>query len=172
MGGLACPCCGRAYRHSAQREMMQCSTCRKHVHSACDPDASEEKVIEKRAVQFNYMYVCKICKGQQAMKSPSVVAGNAFAAPISRAYDDPSPSDPNDEEYDPKSEGKAAALAAQRKKMQQMASQQMAKPPGFAWGAQKGLPGPEGAAAMTAASLAEKKKRVAEIRARKGRTPK
>ena len=24
--GLACLCCGRAYRHSAQREMMQCST--------------------------------------------------------------------------------------------------------------------------------------------------
>ena len=24
--GLACPCCGRAYRHSAQREMMQCSS--------------------------------------------------------------------------------------------------------------------------------------------------
>ena len=149
--------------------MMQCSSCRKHVHSSCDPEASEEKVIERRAVQFNYMYICKICKGQQAMKSPSVVAGNAFAAPISRAYDDPSPSDPNDEEYDPKNEGKAAALAAQRKKMQQMASQQMAKP-GFTWGAQKGLPGPEGA--MTAASLAEKKKRVAEIRARKGRTPK
>ena len=167
--GLACPCCGRAYRHSAQREMMQCSSCRKHVHSTCDPEASEEKVIERRAVQFNYMYICKICKGQQAMKSPSVVAGNAFAAPISRAYDDPSPSDPNDEEYDPKSEGKATALAAQRKKMQQMASQQMAKP-GFTWGAQKGLPGPEGA--MTAASLAEKKKRVAEKRARKGRTPK
>ena len=165
--GLACPCCGRAYRHSAQREMMQCSSCRKHVHSSCDPEASEEKVIERRAVQFNYMYICKICKGQQALKSPSVVAGNAFAAPISRAYDDPSPSDPNDEEYDPKNEGKAGLLAAQRKKMQQMTNQSK---PGFSWGAQKGLPGPEGVS--TASSLAEKKKRVAEIRSRKGRTPK
>ena len=60
--------CGRAYRHSAQREMIQCSMCRKHVHSACDPEATEEKILERRAVQFNYMYVCKICKGQQAMK--------------------------------------------------------------------------------------------------------
>jgi predicted amidophosphoribosyltransferase len=43
--GLACPCCGRAYRHSAQRDMMQCTLCRKHVHTACDPEACEEKVL-------------------------------------------------------------------------------------------------------------------------------
>ena len=42
--GLACPCCGRAYRHSAQRDMMQCTLCRKHVHTTCDPEACEEKV--------------------------------------------------------------------------------------------------------------------------------
>lgn len=51
------------------------------------------KVLEKRAEQFTYMYVCKICKGQQTMKSPGVVAGNTFNAPISRTYDDPSPAD-------------------------------------------------------------------------------
>ena len=27
--GLACPICGRAYRHSAQKEMMQCATCKR-----------------------------------------------------------------------------------------------------------------------------------------------
>jgi len=27
--GLACPICGRAYRHSAQKEMMQCGRCKK-----------------------------------------------------------------------------------------------------------------------------------------------
>ena len=156
--GLACPCCGRAYRHSAQREMVQCSSCRKHVHNSCDPDASEEKVLEKRSVQYNYMYVCKICKGQQAMKSPSVVAGNAFAAPISRAYDDPSP-ESNVEEM----EAKPGMMVVKKKTMPNLGPK-----PGFTWGAQKGLPGPEG----SAASLAEKKKRVAEIRARKGRTPK
>ena len=36
--GLACPICGRAYRHSAQKEMMQCGTC-------------------KRYVKFSYIYV-------------------------------------------------------------------------------------------------------------------
>jgi hypothetical protein len=30
------------------------------------------------------------------MKSPSVVAGTAFAAPISRAYDDPTPQQDED----------------------------------------------------------------------------
>ena len=81
--------CGRAYRHSAQREMIQCSMCRKHVHSSCDPEATEEKILERRAVQFNYMYVCKICKGQQTMKGPGAMAGNCMAAPLSRAYNDP-----------------------------------------------------------------------------------
>ena len=53
--------------------MIQCSMCRKHVHSACDPEATEEKILERRAVQFNYMYVCKICKGQQAMKVITII---------------------------------------------------------------------------------------------------
>ena len=29
--GLACPICGRAYRHSAQKEMMQCATCKRYL---------------------------------------------------------------------------------------------------------------------------------------------
>lgn len=49
----------------SKREIIQCSMCRNHVHSSCDPEATEEKILERRAVQFNYMYVCKICKGHQ-----------------------------------------------------------------------------------------------------------
>ena len=36
----------------------------RHVHSQCDPDANEQTVLEKRAVQYNYMFTCKVCKGQ------------------------------------------------------------------------------------------------------------
>ena len=34
------------------------------MHSQCDPDANEQTVLEKRAVQYNYMFTCKVCKGQ------------------------------------------------------------------------------------------------------------
>ncbi len=78
--------CGRAYRHSAQKEMMQCAMCRKHVHSDCDPEANENSVLEKRAAQYNYMYVCKMCKTQQsraaavAHQSGAAAGGSASAA--------------------------------------------------------------------------------------------
>ena len=71
--------------------MIQCSLCRKHVHSSCDPEATEEKILERRASQYNYMYVCKVCKGNGQVKGPGAMAGNSMAAPLSRAYDDPSP---------------------------------------------------------------------------------
>ena len=164
--GLACPCCGRAYRHSAQREMIQCSSCRKHVHSACDPEATEEKILERRALQFNYMYVCKICKGQQQVKGPGANAGTSMAAPLSRAYDDPSTLE-TVEDPAGTARGKPANVNESKKKLFSSASSK-AKP-GYTWSAQQGLPGPN---LDLTSSIAEKKKRVAEIRARRGRTPK
>ena len=36
----------------------------RHVHSQCDPEANESTFLEKRSQQHNYMYSCKVCKGQ------------------------------------------------------------------------------------------------------------
>ena len=160
--------------------MIQCSLCRKHVHSSCDPEATEEKILERRASQYNYMYVCKVCKGNGQVKGPGAMAGNSMAAPLSRAYDDPSPV----EVIEDTPPGPAAAgagrgkplnsVAEARKKLLTGSSGAVSRPkPGYTWSAQQGLPGPAGVATTDLAStLAEKKKRVAEIRARRGRTPK
>ena len=164
--GLACPLCGRAYRHSAQREMIQCSSCRKHVHSACDPEATEEKILERRALQYNYMYVCKICKGQQQVKGPGANAGTSMAAPLSRAYDDPSTLETVE---DPAGAGRGKPANVNESKKKLFASAASRAKPGYTWSAQQGLPGPN---MDLTSSIAEKKKRVAEIRARRGRTPK
>ena len=142
--------------------------CRKHVHSTCDPEATEEKILERRAVQFNYMYVCKICKGQQTMKGPGAMAGNCMAAPLSRAYDDPA----SMETVEDVVKGKPLnAVAEARKKLLAGSSKGTQPKPAYTWSAQQGLPGPGGTFDLTS-TLAEKKKRVAEIRARRGRTPK
>ena len=51
----------------------------RHVHSGCDPDANEQSVLEKRASQLNYMFVCRICKsgGRSALTpaTPSSALG-------------------------------------------------------------------------------------------------
>jgi histone-lysine N-methyltransferase MLL3 len=45
------------------------------VHSQCDPEANEQTFLEKRATQYNYMYTCKVCKGQ-AQRAATMTSGN------------------------------------------------------------------------------------------------
>lgn len=60
--GQACPICGRAYRHVAHREMVQCNGCKKFVHGTCDPDAELSTYQTKKATSPEYQYVCPVCK--------------------------------------------------------------------------------------------------------------
>ena len=85
--GLACPICGRAYRHSAQKDMLQCNLCKRHIHGQCDFEALEQS--EKRT---NFMYVCKPCKTGNPGRShnPSGGSANSGSSPIHAAIkDDP-----------------------------------------------------------------------------------
>ena len=59
--GVACPICGKAYRHS-QREMSQCLRCRKYVHATCDPEADRSLVQRKKELNSDYEYMCPTCK--------------------------------------------------------------------------------------------------------------
>ena len=54
----------------------------RHVHSQCDPEANEQTFLEKRSVQYNYMFMCKVCKGQtqRAATMATGVAGNGGAS--------------------------------------------------------------------------------------------
>ena len=63
------------------------------------------------------------------------------------------------------------AVAEARKKLLAGSSKGTQPKPGYTWSAKQGLPGPGGLQDLSS-TLAEKKKRVAEIRARRGRTPK
>lgn len=62
--GFSCPVCHRAYRAIAQREMVKCSLCQKHVHSTCDPDADLVAYQAKKEASADYEYVCAPCKVQ------------------------------------------------------------------------------------------------------------
>ncbi|XP_066943900.1 histone-lysine N-methyltransferase 2C-like isoform X12 [Macrobrachium rosenbergii] len=59
--GLACPICRKAYRAIAQKTMAQCSKCKKHVHSGCDPDADLSLIQSKYNADRTYEYVCTSC---------------------------------------------------------------------------------------------------------------
>ena len=60
----------------------------RHVHSQCDPEANEQTFLEKRAVQFNYMFTCKVCKGQaQRAASTPTNSGGASTPSITSPRD-------------------------------------------------------------------------------------
>ena len=50
----------------------------RHVHTACDPEASDSSILERRANQHNYMYVCKICKGHPRPASATSSSPSRF----------------------------------------------------------------------------------------------
>ncbi|CAG7629500.1 unnamed protein product [Allacma fusca] len=59
--GLACPCCGKAYRHVAQKHMVQCNQCKKYVHDTCDPAADLNIYHVKKEQYPDYEYTCTVC---------------------------------------------------------------------------------------------------------------
>ncbi|XP_046637782.1 histone-lysine N-methyltransferase 2C-like isoform X5 [Daphnia pulicaria] len=67
--GVSCPMCGKAYRHS-QREMSQCTRCRKYVHSGCDPEADRTLVQRKKDMNSDYEYLCPPCKVSSPVPTP------------------------------------------------------------------------------------------------------
>lgn len=44
------------------RDMIQCTICRKAVHSSCDPEADVATFIARKRSETNYDYVCPVCK--------------------------------------------------------------------------------------------------------------
>ncbi|CAB3379589.1 Hypothetical predicted protein [Cloeon dipterum] len=68
--GQACPVCRRAYRHTAIKEMVQCTSCRKYVHGACDSDAELATYQAKKAAAPDYAYVCTVCKQYATRPAP------------------------------------------------------------------------------------------------------
>nr|XP_045609496.1 histone-lysine N-methyltransferase 2C-like isoform X5 [Procambarus clarkii] len=59
--GLACPICHKAYRAIAQKNMAQCTKCKRHVHSMCDIDADLSVIQAKWNADHSYEYVCTSC---------------------------------------------------------------------------------------------------------------
>lgn len=57
--GSSCPLCHRAYRAAAHREMVQCISCRKYIHGACDPEA---EYITSHSKSSASEYMCPLCK--------------------------------------------------------------------------------------------------------------
>lgn len=48
----------------AQREMVKCSLCQKHVHSTCDAEADLAAYQTKKESNPDYEYICAPCKIQ------------------------------------------------------------------------------------------------------------
>nr|XP_053653886.1 histone-lysine N-methyltransferase 2C-like isoform X6 [Cherax quadricarinatus] len=67
--GLACPICQKAYRAIAQKNMAQCTKCKRHVHSMCDIDADLSVIQTKWNADHSYEYVCSSCN--RIVASPS-----------------------------------------------------------------------------------------------------
>uniref|UniRef100_T1IZ38 Histone-lysine N-methyltransferase 2C n=1 Tax=Strigamia maritima TaxID=126957 RepID=T1IZ38_STRMM len=59
--GLACPLCGRAYRHFTQKDMVQCNVCRKYIHAKCDSEIDLLTIQQQRDVDLETDYVCPLC---------------------------------------------------------------------------------------------------------------
>lgn len=60
--GLACPICMKAYRAVMQKEMAQCTLCRKHVHKGCDADADVIAIATRHKADPTYEYHCTACR--------------------------------------------------------------------------------------------------------------
>ncbi|XP_014677931.1 PREDICTED: histone-lysine N-methyltransferase 2C-like, partial [Priapulus caudatus] len=65
--GLFCPLCGKAYRHFTQKAMVQCTLCKKHIHSECDPaldtwQQQKEGEMGGSVGVGGEKYICPVCK--------------------------------------------------------------------------------------------------------------
>lgn len=54
--------CRRAYRHVAQKIMLQCNLCKKFVHGTCDPAAVLATYQQRKELYPDYEYICIPCK--------------------------------------------------------------------------------------------------------------
>ena len=78
--GLACSVCRKAYRAVMQRSMAQCSSCKRHIHNTCDPEADIDKIQRMYHADKNFEYICIVCKGNSHPKiSPRGDSNDAIA---------------------------------------------------------------------------------------------
>lgn len=84
--GLACPLCGRAYRHVAQKLMLQCNQCKKYVHGTCDPAADLATYQQKKELYPDYEYICVPCKASGT--GLNTLGGNPKVLSILRRSDE------------------------------------------------------------------------------------
>ncbi|XP_052693645.1 histone-lysine N-methyltransferase 2C-like isoform X7 [Crassostrea angulata] len=61
--GLSCPLCGKAYRQFTQKAMIQCGTCKKHVHAECD-DAIDNLMLDRVRNEEQVDYMCSVCRNR------------------------------------------------------------------------------------------------------------
>ncbi|XP_048237798.1 histone-lysine N-methyltransferase 2C-like isoform X4 [Haliotis rufescens] len=61
--GLCCPLCGKAYRHFDNKQMVQCNSCKKYVHSDCDPSI-DNALLAKLKDTGQTDYICTVCRAQ------------------------------------------------------------------------------------------------------------
>ncbi|XP_055997566.1 histone-lysine N-methyltransferase 2C-like isoform X11 [Ostrea edulis] len=61
--GLSCPLCGKAYRQFTQKAMIQCNTCKKHVHAECD-DIIDNMMLERVKNEEHVDYMCSVCRNR------------------------------------------------------------------------------------------------------------
>ncbi|KAG8041194.1 hypothetical protein G9C98_002182, partial [Cotesia typhae] len=66
--GYSCPLCNKAYRAAGYREMVQCTVCKRFVHSGCDGEADPVTYQHRKDTKPDYEYVCLACKGMAIVK--------------------------------------------------------------------------------------------------------
>jgi len=52
----------------------------RHVHAQCDPEATEQAVIERRATNPSYIYICRACKSPPSSSTAAALTGRALPA--------------------------------------------------------------------------------------------
>lgn len=75
--GLACRMCGRAYRHFAQKEMVQCNLCKKFVHEKCDTEIDVAVIQQQRDTELSPEYLCPFCRPSSNKGSPRLQGSSA-----------------------------------------------------------------------------------------------
>ncbi|XP_062583386.1 histone-lysine N-methyltransferase 2C-like [Saccostrea cucullata] len=87
--GLSCPLCGKAYRQFTQKAMIQCNTCKKHVHAECD-DYIDNVMLERVKNEEQVDYMCSVCRN----RDPEVRMESVFP------FNFPSHEEPSNEMFD------------------------------------------------------------------------